>query len=91
VKDRLAARPETRSAVADWHADLLIELKCLPWELPAHIQQDQIVAPGSPENARPLQAVGGIHLDAVTAENIRPRVARRLFFVDEQNLFAVEG
>jgi hypothetical protein len=46
--------------------DLLIELKCLPRELLAHIQQYQVVPMRLPENACPLQAGGGINLDAVT-------------------------
>jgi hypothetical protein len=57
----------------------------------AHIQQYQVVAMGLLENACPLQAGGGINLDAVTAQKVHPRVACYLFFVDEQNLSPVEG
>jgi len=70
---------------------LLIELERLSRELLAHIQQDQIVALESPENVRSLEAIGGVHLDPVTAQNVLSHLARGLFFVNEQNFLAVEG
>jgi len=71
--------------------DLFIELERLSRELPTHIQEHQVVAMRLPENARPLQAVCGIYLDTVTAQNVLSHLARRLSFVNQQNLFAVEG
>src|SRR5207247_10123029 len=71
--------------------DLFIELERLSRELPAHIQQYQVVPVRSPENARALQTICGIYLDTVTAQNVLSHLARRLSFVDEQDLFAVEG
>jgi len=65
---------------------------CCPMSIrSAHIQQDQIVAPGSPENALSLQALCGVDLDTVTAQNIRPRVARPAFLSMSRTFLPSKG
>jgi len=56
----------------------------------AHIQQDQIVAPGSPENALSAGSLRRRPRHRDCAEH-SPACRASCVFVDEQNLFAVEG
>src|SRR5439155_15086619 len=66
-------------------ADLLVEFECFSGKMSTHVEQYQVVDIGLPEKSCRLQAIGGMNLDAVTAQNDRSHVARRLVSVDEEN------
>ena len=68
--------------------DLFVELPRFSGEIPAHIEQDQVIEIWSPENTRCTETICGINLDAVSAYNARSYVAGGLVTVNKKNFLA---
>jgi hypothetical protein len=71
--------------------DLKVEIASFAREISTSIQQYQIVALGSPQSSRHLEAIGRINANAVTPEDASARVAGRLVRIDEEKLLVIEN
>src|SRR5271167_2855612 len=95
---RPSQRQEGRRADEKDHAltaaralDLDIEVESLSREMLTSSKQYQVVALGSPQRSRRLEAVSRIDLDAATSQDTRSRVASALVGIDEENFLVIEN
>lgn len=70
--------------------DLAVEIEGLPREMSTSIQQYQVVGMGPPQRSRSTKILGCLHLDAVTAQDVRAHVASARVGVDKENLLLIE-
>src|SRR5712692_9457939 len=65
--------------------DLLVEFSRLFRGIPSNVEHDEIVDIGLPQKACCGESFGFMHLDSVTSQDGRARLARSLAAVDEEN------
>jgi len=70
--------------------DLEVEIASLAREMSMSIQQYQIVAPGSPQSPRHLEAIGRINANAATPQDVCAHVTSPLVGVDEEDFLVIE-
>ena len=71
--------------------NLLVEFEGFSGQIPADVEQYQIVRIWLPEKSRGGDVLGEMHLDTVTLQNGRAYVTGSLAAVNEENSFAVKN